>query len=130
MTTTPSTAASAAVVDLETGLPQLDPVMEPRSDEADPLLREDLGADEDPEDTGEAGAVALAVTPDNQFRFLHENGAVGDGDHLWFRIPAPIPAAALSPAADRLAIAVADEIVLVRVSRAPAILARFPAPTE
>ncbi|WAS95544.1 hypothetical protein [Nannocystis punicea] len=120
---------ATAVLDLDTGLPLLDPVMESRVDEEDPVVRLSPDAPDvrDEADAGEA-ATALGLTPQQRFRFLHGTGVVSDGERLWFRVDAMILAAAFSPAADRLAIATDEEIVVIAVSDRPAIVGRFAAP--
>jgi len=120
---------STAVLDLDTGFPQLDPVMQSHVDDEEPVVRLSPDAEtvRDEADAGET-ATALGITPQQQFRVLHGTGVVSDGERRWFRVDAMILAAAFSPAADRLAIATDDEIVVITVSDRPAIVARFAAP--
>ncbi|MCY1060170.1 hypothetical protein [Nannocystis sp. SCPEA4] len=122
---------STAVLDLDTGVPQLDPVMESHADDEAPVVS--LSSDEpDVRDEASAGemATALGLTPQQRFRFLHGTGVVSDGEQRWFRIDASILAAAFSPAAERLAIAADDEIVIIAVSDPPTIVGRFAAPND
>ncbi|MDI1428635.1 hypothetical protein [Polyangium sorediatum] len=118
---------STAVLDLDTGIPQLDPVMPSEISAEDPAV---CISSEAPFDEAYAGemATAMGLTPQNRFRILHGTGVVSDGEKLLFRIDARILAAAFSPAADRIAIATDEEIVLISVSDAPAVLGRFAAP--
>lgn len=120
---------ATAVLDLDTGLPQLDPVMESHVDDKDPVVRPspDAPAVRDESDAGET-ATAIGLTAQQQFRFLHGTGVVSDGERLWFRVDAMILAAAFSPAVDRLAIATDEEIVVITVSDRPVIVGRFAAP--
>ncbi|MDC3955222.1 hypothetical protein KEG38_15260 [Polyangium jinanense] len=118
-----------AVLDLDTGIPQLDPVMQSWVDAEDPVVRMSPEApDVRDGGDGEETATALGSTPQNRFRFLHGTGVVSDGEKLWFRIDTMILAAAFSPAADRIAIATDEEIVIISVSHEPAIIGRFAAP--
>lgn len=118
-----------AILDLDTGIPLFDPVMQADTNDEDPTLLLSP-EDEDVSSECECGeyATALGVTPDDKLRFLHGTAAVSDGEALWFRINATISAGAFSPTADRLAIATGEEIVIVSVSNEPSVLARFPAP--
>ncbi|APR78292.1 DNA-directed RNA polymerase beta' subunit protein [Minicystis rosea] len=118
-----------AVLDLDTGAPVLDPVMQGYFTEDDPVLS--LSSDEEAvrsDGDGHETATALGITPDNGLRLLHDTGVVSDGERLWFRIDAMILAAGFSPSADGLAVAVGDEIVLLSVAADPAVRGRFPAP--
>ena len=119
----------SAVLDLDTGIPQLDPVMNSYVDDQDPVVRLSPDAPDvrDEADAGET-ATALGLTPQQRFRFLHGSGVVGDGERRWFRIDAMIVAAAFSPAADRIAVAVDEQIILISVTERPAVLASFAAP--
>ena len=120
---------STAVLDLDTGIPQLDPVMQSEIQTDDPVVRLSPEAPDvlDEADAGEM-ATAIGLTPQNRFRFLHGTGVVSDGERSWFRIDARILAAAWSPAADRIAIATDEEIVILCVSHEPAVIGRFVAP--
>ncbi|MDI1442638.1 hypothetical protein [Polyangium sp. 6x1] len=121
---------STAVLDLDTGIPQLDPVMQSDA-HADDLVVHVSPDGPDVHDVADAGemATAMGLTPQNRFRFLHATGVVSDGEKPLCRINAMIHAAAFSPAADRIAIATGDdEIVVISVGDAPAILSRFAAP--
>ncbi|HVK63965.1 MAG TPA: hypothetical protein VM694_05810 [Polyangium sp.] len=118
---------STAVLDLDTGIPQLDPVTQTEISEEDPVVCVSSDAPFDEAYAGEM-ATAMGLTPQNRFRILHGTGVVSDGEKPLFRIDARILAAAFSPAADRIAIATDEEIVLLSVSDTPAILGRFAAP--
>ncbi len=120
-------ASDTAVLDLDTGIPQLDPVLTPEYNDGDQVVR--LDDDEYEIDDGcEDGAVALAITPQNHLRLLHGAGAVSDGTRVLFWIPAEIGAAAFNPAANRLAVSVGEEILVISVTSRPKVVARFPSP--
>lgn len=118
-----------AVVDADRGFPVADPVMVARIEERDVVLRLADAEDVRDESDGFISAPALGITGEQRLRFLHESGHVSDGETSWFRIDAVPSAAGFSPMADRLAIAVEDEIVIVGVAEGGSILYRFQAPT-
>lgn len=134
-----------AVLDLDTGVPLLDPVMQALIDDKAPVLlvpppdgqlRARAEGDDEEERTiyerdewdGIGAACAIALTAQNDLRLLHGTGVVSDGETTLFRINAVISAAAFDPAAHKLAIAVGDEIVIVQAGPEPAIVGRFRAP--
>lgn len=127
--------SGAAILDLETGVPMLDPVTESEVNSDDPLVRlaPDAPDVRDESDAGET-ATAMGLTPLHRLRILHGTGVISDGQETLFRIDAMIHAAAFSPAADQVAIATdtptGEEIVLISVSDRPAVVGRFTAPND
>ncbi len=71
------------------------------------LVASDIDALEDELDVD--GSPAIALTPDNRWRYLTAAGTAGENDEVWFRLTFDFAAAAFSPAADHLAIWLADE---------------------
>lgn len=70
-------------------------------------LSEELG--EEVEDLWVEGRAALALTPDDRWRYLTDMGRAGDDDGAVFRLASDYSAAAFSPSADRLAIWFAED---------------------